>query len=183
MRPWLLRPPFLVSGRVSDFSGVVRVISTKSATDAPRRPGVVGLYLRIGMSSQSSAGARSGDRTSEDVDAVALGEADDGALGVLALAQPGACTARFALAVDGVDRGDLDVEHLLDRDLDLGLVGVGTHQERVLVGVEQSVALLGDHRCDQDVAVVLVQTAHFATSGSSAGSPAGARPAASLSSV
>src|SRR6478672_12238141 len=51
MRPWLLRPPFLGSGRVSDFSGVVRVISTKSATDEPRRPGVVGLYLRIAMSS------------------------------------------------------------------------------------------------------------------------------------
>src|SRR5512135_499529 len=47
MRPWLLRPPFLGSGRTSDFSGVDRVISTKSATLAPRRPGVVGLYLRI----------------------------------------------------------------------------------------------------------------------------------------
>jgi ribosomal protein L2 len=33
----------------SDFSGVVRVTSTKSATDEPRRPGVVGLYLRIAM--------------------------------------------------------------------------------------------------------------------------------------
>src|SRR6476469_5707912 len=50
IRPWLLRPPFLGSGRTSDFSGVVRVISTKSATDEPRRPGVVGLYLRIAMS-------------------------------------------------------------------------------------------------------------------------------------
>src|SRR6476646_6448562 len=53
MRPWLLRPPFLGRGRSSDFSGVVRVISTKSATDEPRRPGVVGLYLRIGMSQSS----------------------------------------------------------------------------------------------------------------------------------
>ena len=32
-----------------DFSGVDRVISAKSATLAPRRPGVVGLYLRIPM--------------------------------------------------------------------------------------------------------------------------------------
>jgi hypothetical protein len=47
MRPALLRPPLLVSGRTSDFSGVVLVISTKSATLEPRRPGVVGLYLRI----------------------------------------------------------------------------------------------------------------------------------------
>src|ERR1051325_7828378 len=49
MRPWLLRPPDLLSGRSSDFSGVDRVISAKSATDEPRRPGVVGLYLRIAM--------------------------------------------------------------------------------------------------------------------------------------
>src|SRR4029450_7130334 len=105
MRPWLLPPPFFGSGRVSDFSGVVRVISTKSATDEPRRPGVVGLYLRIAMFSQSSRFARSGARTSEDVDAVALGEADDRALGVLALADPGAGTAGLARAVDGVDGG------------------------------------------------------------------------------
>src|SRR6476620_7136759 len=151
MRPWLLRPPFLGSGRVSDFSGVVRVISTKSASEEPRRPGVVGLYLRIAMFFSPQSGARSGDRTSEDVDAVALGEADDRALGVRTLAE----------AVDRVDRRDLDVEHLLDRDLDLGLVGVRTHDEGVLVRVEQAVALLGHDRCDQDVAVVLVQGAHF----------------------
>ena len=35
---------------ISDFSGVERVISAKSETLAPRRPGVVGLYLRIPMS-------------------------------------------------------------------------------------------------------------------------------------
>ena len=49
MRPVLLRPPVLCSGRSNDFSGVDRVISAKSATLAPRRPGVVGLYLRIPM--------------------------------------------------------------------------------------------------------------------------------------
>src|SRR5881227_2666200 len=47
IRPWTLRPPFLGSGRTSDFSGSVRVTSTKSATLEPRRPGVVGLYLRM----------------------------------------------------------------------------------------------------------------------------------------
>ena len=36
---------------IIDFSGVERVTSTKSATDEPRRPGVVGLYLRIAISS------------------------------------------------------------------------------------------------------------------------------------
>src|SRR5690606_37277679 len=49
MRPWLLRPPVFESGRRSDFSGVDRVIPATSATDEPRRPGVVGLYLRIAM--------------------------------------------------------------------------------------------------------------------------------------
>src|SRR3954452_19024108 len=164
IRPWLLRPPFLGSGRVSDFSGVVRVISTKSATDEPRRPGVVGLYLRIAMCLQSSNPRRSGDRASEDVDAVTLGEADDRALRVLALAQAVAGAPRLAGAVERVDRGDLDVEDLLDRDLDLGLVRVGVHQEGVLVRVEERVALLGHDRGEQDVAVVLVQGAHFAAS-------------------
>ncbi len=49
MRPLLLRPPFFGRGATSDFSGSDRVISTKSATDEPRRPGVVGLYLRMPM--------------------------------------------------------------------------------------------------------------------------------------
>src|SRR6187431_3122530 len=60
IRPWLLRPPFLGRGRTRDFSGVVRVISTKSATDEPRRPGVVGLYLRIAMSVSSQPGQETG---------------------------------------------------------------------------------------------------------------------------
>src|SRR5919107_508083 len=144
MRPWLLRPPFLGSGRSRDFSGVVRVISTKSATDEPRRPGVVGLYLRIPMCSQSSISrqSRSADRAPEDVDALALGEADDTDAGA----------ARLALAVHGVHRGDLDVEDLLDGDLDLGLVRVGVHQEGVLVEVHQAVALLAHDRTDDHVA-------------------------------
>src|SRR6478672_1193369 len=177
MRPWLLRPPFFGSGRVSDFSGVDRVISTKSATDEPRRPGVGGLYLRIAISVPIQR-ARSGDRTSEDVDAVTLGEADDRALGVGTLAHAVAGATRLALAVDRVDRGDLDVEDLLDRDLDLGLVGVRVDDEGVLVGVEEAVALLRHDRRDQDVAVVLVQGAHLSLSFS-----ARVRPAASASSA
>jgi len=47
--PELFRPPVLGFGTTSDFSGVDRVSSTKSATLLPRRPGVVGLYLRIPM--------------------------------------------------------------------------------------------------------------------------------------
>src|ERR1700759_1220214 len=68
--PELLRPPLLCSGRTSDFSGVSRVISAKSATEAPRRPGVVGLYLRIAISASANL--------SEHVDAVAVTQGDDG---------------------------------------------------------------------------------------------------------
>jgi hypothetical protein len=49
MRPVLLRPPVFGLGTSRDFSGLDRVSSAKSATDEPRRPGVVGLYLRIGI--------------------------------------------------------------------------------------------------------------------------------------
>src|SRR3712207_9555352 len=49
IRPLLLRPPVVGLGASSAFSAVDRVSSAKSATDAPRRPAVVGLYLRIGM--------------------------------------------------------------------------------------------------------------------------------------
>src|SRR4051812_25447201 len=97
----------------------------------------------------------SGARAPEDLDAVAGCERHDGALGVLALAHPGAAAAlALALAVDRVDAGDLHVEDLLDSDLDLGLVGLGQDDERVLVLVQQSVALLGDDRGEQDVPVV-----------------------------
>src|SRR6476469_7709529 len=172
MRPELLRPPVLASGRTSDFSGAERVISTKSATLAPRRPGVVGLYLRIPMGnvlSSSFVGARSGDRTPEDVDGP-LAQGHDGALGVLALAQAELGAPGLALAVQGVDRLDLDTEGALDRDLDLGLVGPRVDDEGVGTLVEQPVALLRDDRCQQDVARVLVDDgAHLASSRSAAG--------------
>src|SRR5689334_1726203 len=154
-RPALLRPPLEMSGRTSDFSGSDRVTSTKSATLAPRRPGVVGLYLRIPMSRQSlSCRSRSGDRASEDVDALAVGDAHDRPLGVGPAAVPEARAAPLALAVERVDAGHRHAEHLLDGDLDLGLVGVRTHDERVLVLVEEPVALLRDHRREQHVARV-----------------------------
>src|SRR3954447_15122842 len=74
MRPALLRPPLLCRGRTSDFSGSDRVISAKSATEEPRRPGVVGLYLRMPIECFLLVlvlVTRSADRTAEDVDAVA----------------------------------------------------------------------------------------------------------------
>lgn len=112
----------LGEGRSRDFSGVERVISAKSATDEPRRPGVVGLYLRMAIGVflvPVSADSR------EDVDGARL-EGDDGALGVLALAHPELGPAGLALLVERVDRRDLHAEDLLDRELDLGLVRAGS---------------------------------------------------------
>src|SRR6266545_1161217 len=144
MRPWLLRPPLLCSGRTSDFSGSPRVTSTKSATLAPRRPGVVGLYLRIGMSGRPNL--------TEDVDPVARAERHDCALDVAPAAVAESGPLALALPVERVHVGDPDVEHLLDGDLDLCLVGKRVDVEGVLVLVEQAVALLGDDRSEQDVA-------------------------------
>src|SRR4051794_2792599 len=94
----------------------------------------------------------SGARAPEDLDALAGGERDDGALGVLALAHLRAPAAlALALAVDRVHAVDLHVEDLLHGDLDLGLVRLGEHDERVLPRVDQAVALLRDDRGEQDV--------------------------------
>src|SRR3712207_7342573 len=105
--PVLFRPPVFGLGTSSDFSGVERVSSTKSATDAPRRPGVVGLYLRIPMSVPYLSSA---DRTGEDVDPLAVGNGDDRTLGVGTLADARPRPALLARPVQGVDRRDLDLE-------------------------------------------------------------------------
>src|SRR3954451_18881483 len=98
--------------------------------------------------------ARSADGR-EDVDGARL-QRDDGALGVLALAGAEAGAAGLARAVGRRDRLDLDAEDLLDRELDLRLVGPRVHEERVLALVDQAVALLGHHGTQDDVARVLV---------------------------
>src|SRR4051794_24086299 len=67
LRPWLLRPPVRLLGARRDFSGVVLVISEKSETVWNRRPGLVGLRLRMAIVVLSL----------EQVDRVTLGEGDD----------------------------------------------------------------------------------------------------------
>src|SRR6201996_9723462 len=132
MRPCALRPPRPCSGRTKDFSGVERVISAKSETLAPRRPGVVGLYLRIPMSVKSLYPRLR--RCSEQVDRLAAGrQRHDCTLGVPALAVSGPGPLALALAVRGIHRHHLDRKDLLDRDLDLRLVRIGMYQERVHV--------------------------------------------------
>src|SRR6266568_620050 len=147
MRPELLRPPLLCRGRTSDFSGSSRVTSTKSAWLAPRRPGVVGLYLRIAMSARTNL--------AEYVDPVAFTKRDDRALDRLARAVTQSGPLPFAWPIERVHVGDLDVEHLLDRDLDLRLVRQRVDVERVLVLVQQAVALLGDDRSEQHIAGIV----------------------------
>src|SRR5918997_5256752 len=49
LRPLALRPPDFVRPSTSDFSGSVFVTSAKSGYETKRRPGLVGLGLRIGM--------------------------------------------------------------------------------------------------------------------------------------
>src|SRR5215207_9301136 len=162
--PVLFRPPVFGLGTSSDFSGVERVSSTKSATLAPRRPGVVGLYLRIAMSFVRPLSASAGRRR-EDVDPLAVGNGHDRAFGVGALPEAAPGPAYLALPVDRVHAGDLDAENGFHRDLDLGLIGLWCHEEGVLVLVQQAIALLAHHWRQQDVAMVAdFDAGHFSSS-------------------
>src|SRR5918999_600602 len=60
LRPRALRPPLLVRPSTRDFSGSVFVISAKSGYETKRRPGEVGLGLRIGMRARPPGPGRSG---------------------------------------------------------------------------------------------------------------------------
>src|SRR5215831_17284292 len=162
IRPCTFLPPRPCSGRTSDFSGSLRVTSAKSEPLAPRLPGVVGLYLRMPMSAE--APCSSGLALAADVDPLASGQADDRALGVWPLAPElaglGTDAAPLARPVQRVHAGHLDVEDRLDGLADLRLGGVRGHDERVLVElVLEAVALLRDHRPEQDVSVA-VDLAH-----------------------
>ena len=95
----------------------------------------------------------------EDVDGAGL-QGDDGALGVLALADAELGAASLALTVQGVDACNLDLEDVLDGLLDLGLVRSRVYLEGVLARVDQVVALLRDNRSNDYVAWVLVDCYH-----------------------
>src|SRR6266496_638645 len=137
MRPELFRPPLPCSGRTSDFSGSSRVTSTKSAWLAPRRPGVVGLYLRIAMSARTNL--------AEYVDPVAFTKRDDRALDRLARAVTESGPLPFAWPIERVHVGDLD----------LRLVRQRVDVERVLVLIQQAVALLRNDRSEQHIAGIV----------------------------
>src|SRR5437879_8731991 len=142
--PWTLRPAFFGLGTTSERSGWSRVISEKSANDIPRRPGVVGLALRMVMVGSLPR--------LEEFDLVALGELDDGSLRACPRAGhvPGALG--LSLAVAGVDADDLHAPDLLHRVADVDLGGLTGYEERVGVVVDEPVGLLADDRAQDDVA-------------------------------
>src|SRR5688572_444629 len=60
LRPLALRPPDFLRPSTSDFSGSFFVISAKSGYVTKRRPGDVGLGLRIGITDRPPGPGRSG---------------------------------------------------------------------------------------------------------------------------
>src|SRR6185503_17195272 len=129
MRPWLLRPDCFFSGTIRLFSGRDFVISSKVLTLIERRPGDVGLYLRIGIAWLRFLPYSSVLDLLEDIDPLTGGERHDCFLPAgLRTFDATATTAGRAgllarLDIQCIDRLHRDVEGLLDGGLDLKLVG------------------------------------------------------------
>src|SRR4030095_7719114 len=101
----------------------------------------------------------------EDVDALTGSDSDNRTLRVRTLAEAVPCTPLLPRPVEGVHVRYPHLENRLHRDLDLGLVRPGGHQEGVLVLVQQPIALLAHHRREQDVASITdLDAAHFSSS-------------------
>src|SRR6266516_6051964 len=136
MRPFTFRPPLFLSGSVRLFSGSVFVISSNDETDMKRRPGLVGLYLRIAI----RLGAF------EDLDRLAGLDLDDRLLPAGLPPLDKTAPLRLGAHLDHVHALDVDVEQFLDGLADLRLVRVRVDAKRVaMVGLDLLVALLGDH--------------------------------------
>src|SRR5881398_3583795 len=150
LRPLALRPPDFLRPSTSDFSGVVLVISAKSEYVTKRRPGLVGLGLRIGM----RLALLEPLQAREDRDRVALAHLDDRLLPRPRLARGVAAPLGLGLHGGGAHVDDLHVEQRLDRLADLSLVRVVVDAERVLAGRGEHVALLAHDRADDDLGVV-----------------------------
>src|SRR4051794_19760646 len=90
----------------------------------------------------------------EDRDRLTGSDLDDGLLPRPRAA--GGDTTALGLGGDlrGAHLDHVDVEQRLDGLLDLRLVRLVVHAERVLVGRREHVALLGDDRADDDLAVI-----------------------------
>src|SRR5690349_9591241 len=107
-------------------------------------------------------------RPLEDLDRVAGLELDDGLLPTGARALDHPAPLRLGRHLDDVHAEDRDLEELLDGLADLRLVRVLVHLERVAVLLDLVVALLADHRLDQDLSGVQAHDALPCTRGSAA---------------
>src|SRR3954453_7808920 len=110
--PELLRPPVFRLPIVSDFSGLAFVMSFRSSTEVNRRVGVVGRYDLTGILEL---------RVLRHF--LASLEANVCLFPVRTISGELAATAQLAEIVDGVNVGNLHLEELLNRGLDLGLGG------------------------------------------------------------
>src|SRR5215475_9591634 len=110
-------------------------------------------------------------RPLEDLDRLALAQLDDGLFPAGPTAARHAAPLRLRADLDDVDALHLHAKELLDGLADLRLVRVRVHAEGVLPVLEQAVALLGDHRGEQDfVRVKTHAAAPFLSTSSSAAS-------------
>src|SRR4029077_17225814 len=114
-----------------------------------RRPGLAGFVLRFGISRLLR-----GLRALEQLDPFARGELDHGLLPGPGAADAEAAALRLRAHLGGAHLRHLDPEDLVHRLRDLGLVGAVVDPEGVLALGDQRVALLRDHRADEDRAGV-----------------------------
>src|SRR6185437_6056366 len=128
MRPEWLRAPVLFWCTVSGRNGPPLYRCERSTLMTERVPGDVGLYLMRAMVISAFC-------PGFVVDGLALRQTHVRLLPVLRASQGLAETARLARLVHDLHAAHLDVEHQLDRLLDVGLGGVTAHAERVLVVV------------------------------------------------
>src|SRR3954454_24112563 len=105
-----------------------------------------------------SAWLKVGLEALEDRDGLAGTHLDHGLLPRPGAAGGDAATLGLGGDLGGADLDDVNVEQCLDGLLDLRLVRLVVHAERVLVGGRQDVALLGDDRADYHLAVVHVSS-------------------------
>src|SRR4051795_2989239 len=135
LRPSALRPPDFLRPSTSERSGSVFVISAKSGYETNRRPGLVGLGLRMGIGLRLLEALQA----LEDRDGLARRHLDDRLLPRPRAARRVAAALGLGLHRHRVDLDDVDVEERLDGLADLGLVGVRVDPERVLVGRREHV--------------------------------------------
>src|SRR5688572_18024067 len=157
--PVLLRPPDGCSFSVSGACGVSVVISSNVSTVIWRRPGVTGLYFRIGINPRSRHVHETVNRelstclgSLEEVrQLLARAQRDVGLLPVRTAADVAALALQLAARGQRAHVGHFRAQQFLDRPLDIDLVGVFRHLEHDGPAiVSKSRGLLRDQRTADD---------------------------------